>query len=304
MQDKTFSDFSDVPEHGRGGSCLRKPMKNSKLNKKEKRSDRQLGEPSARLTRLKSSTMTGFLAFLAVFGSIVACGAFLTLAIPREICAREVHDEALIRYYVEIAADAFQRRNIFNAIKPFSVAVVVRRFTLNSEADTLQLDTAIVRTYFTPKTTGVAKNLPDTLQPDSQLVLRSSFLNEEPDLPALFVTPSWEGHYVYSMFPNDPGRGDISIAYDSPAEGGGLSSIGSSGVFTIDRSSGTLRYATLLVRSDDAITRYSRETFYTNIDGFIVPERIIEHISKLSVWGNQFEIRETRLLKLRFSKYE
>jgi len=282
-------------------------MKNSKLNKPAPRNDCQPGRISATLTRLKDPTMTGFWAFAAVFVSIISiisCGAFLTFAFPRGICAQEVHDEALIRYYVEIAEDAFQRQNIFNAIKPFSVAVVVRRFTLDSEADTLQLDTAIVRAYFTPKATGFSKSLPDTLQPDSQVVLRSSFLNEEPDLPALFVTPSWEGDYVYSMFPNDPGRGDISIAYDSPADGGGLSSIGSSGVFAIDRSSGTLRYATLLVRSDDAVTRYSRETFYTNIDGFIVPERIIEHISKLSIWGNQFEIRETRLLKLRFAKYE
>jgi hypothetical protein len=233
--------------------------------------------------------------------------------------AEESHSEALARYYVEVASEVFHKQDIRRSDSLLEITVIVRRFTLESDLDTLQLDTAVVRLYLTPdlerlteffSDTGFSSELlserqsessPDSLRPDSAMVLRSSFLDDKPTLPGLFAKPSWQGEFSYSLFPNDPGTGDISVAYDSLAAGGGLSQTGSSGILTMDRSTGILRSATLLIRSDNNISRYSRETFYETIEGYLIPVRIVEQFSEIGFWENRYEIRETIFLNLRFT---
>ncbi len=213
------------------------------------------------------------------------------------VFAQESHTDALVRYYIDTAREAFHKSDIRSEENPFTITVLVRRFSLESDGDTLQIDTAIVRAYFTPD----AEVLADTLAHDSVKILRSSFLEDKPSLPALVAKSTWDGDFKYSLFPNDPGKGDIAISYDSQSSDGGLSRFGASGVITLDRASGVLSYEALVVRDDDNATRYSRETFYTTVDGYLLPEKIIEHISVIGVWGNQYEIRETVLLKLRLA---
>ncbi len=210
--------------------------------------------------------------------------------------AEESHTEALARYYVETASEVFHKRDVRFADSSFGITVIVRRYTLAANLDTLQLDTAVVRLFFSPN----ASALSDSLAPDSMIVLRSSFVDDKPVLPACFTKPSWEGKFVYSLFPNDPGTGDIAVSYDSLSESGGLSQLGSSGVLTLDRTTGVLCYVTLLIRSQNSNTRYSRETSYQTIMGYTIPAKIVEQFSEIGFWENRYEIRETILLNLKF----
>ncbi len=226
---------------------------------------------------------------------IHVCVLFI-LGAASSVLAVESHTEALARYYVETASEVFHKQDIRFADSSFGMTVIVRRYSLAPDLDTLQLDTAIVRVFFSSDVSSRS----DSLAPDSVIVLRSSFVTDAPTLPIHFTKPSWEGEFVYSLFPNDPGTGDISISYDSLSAGGGLSQLGSSGILTVDRATGALRYSTLLIRSKNSNTRYSRETSYEAIMGYAIPVKIVEQFSEIGFWENRYEIRETVFLNLKF----
>lgn len=206
-------------------------------------------------------------------------------------------EQALVRYYLQVASENYQMLDLRRDTQPFELLLVTRRFTLDSNADTLQLDTALIKASYR-RWSKILQSSADTLLPDTIEILQSSYLEEKPGLPALFFPPPWQGIFTYGLYPNDPGAGDIALAFrtDSPAEVD--TPAARDGLFLIDRSTGRLTYFLHHFMDKDGNSR-SAEYVFIEIDGALVPQEVVEHITRSSSEGAGYYIIETYLVSAR-----
>lgn len=218
----------------------------------------------------------------------------LCLAFPLPARAQIADEEAaLIHYYVQAARENYERLDMRRDGRPFELLLLTRRFMLDSNADTLQLDTALIRASYHLR--GDDQSSADTLLPDTIEVFKSSFLEEEPGLPALFFPPPWQEELIYSLYPNDPGIGDIALGFRVKSPPGTASL---AGLFLVDRSSGRLTY---LLRNglDENGNSRSAEYVFIEKDGALIPQKVVEHITR-SPSSAGYYIIETHLLSAHF----
>ncbi|HSG98508.1 MAG TPA: hypothetical protein VLB27_00570 [candidate division Zixibacteria bacterium] len=231
------------------------------------------------------------------FGAVLG-GLLLALVTAGAPCAQSSGadvDQGLIDYYLQSARRYHETADIRRVSSPFTALVVIKRYLLNETADTLRLDTAVVRAYFTPARTPDLEL--DTLAPESVTVLRSSYSEGRPELTALFTPPPWERPVVYRLYPDDPTRPGQALGFHSDTA---LPSGLANGMMSVDRQSGMLLYDLVYYEQDNDRTRYSRETEYQELDGFLVPRVITEHHTERRFMGSEYFVVETRTLTLEF----
>ncbi len=200
-------------------------------------------------------------------------------------------ESAIIRYYLENARLKAEVSDLEHYPAGFAVAVLVKRFTFRSASDTLKLDTAILKLWYSP----VVQGLPHL---DSHKVIISSFLDEKPKPPRIFYDAVWDGAYLYNLFPNDPGSGPMAIGCVTPLDS--MESRRASGILLLDRTSYEPR--NLIIHEqrvlDGTVLEESREVEYGILNGRSLPVTITIRSEVGRLWGREFQSTEIRILKL------
>ncbi|MFQ5607459.1 MAG: hypothetical protein ACE5GA_05890 [Candidatus Zixiibacteriota bacterium] len=239
-----------------------------------------------RRTRKRKRHTTNNLGALALFLGI--------LSHAHAVQSPDADESALIEYYRNSARESFQRLDIRRQKTSFELLIIIRRYTLSSDVDTLSLDTAVVKAVFrTPAGTDL---IPDTLRPDTTIVLRSSFLDERPRLPALFFPPPWQGAFSYALYPNDPGEGAIALAFSAAESPKTDTRLRSDGFFVLDRSTGRLTYLLTYQEQEGGGVR-TIECVFGGDQGALIPRRTTEHFTERSMWGSRYLIVETEIIE-------
>lgn len=205
-------------------------------------------------------------------------------------------EQGLIDYYISGARAQLEVSDIRKISEPFSVIVVVRQYTIDYDGDTLQLDTALVKFRYNLERSE-RDQVPDTLHADSLEILQSSFLSGEPETLELFLPAPWERGAELRLLPDEPSSGELALEILPDSSGG--SSI-SSGLFLLERGSGGLTYALEYQEGTVEDRRYSRETRYQTVEGFLAPASIVEHRMERALFSNSYFVIESRVITLRF----
>ncbi len=228
--------------------------------------------------------LTGFILILAI-----CLSASLTPS-----SERHEEEQALVEYYLQVARENYQLLDLSRSARPFELLLVTRRITLDADADTVQLDTAIIKATY--RRSGIHRASADSLLPDTVEILQSSFLEEKPVLPALFLSPPWQGIFIYGLYPNDPGSGDIALWYRTDLSQAPETAAARDGLFLIDRSTGRMTYSLDYYVGEDGASR-SVEYVFMEIDGALIPQKVVEHLSRSASSGSGYYIFETYLLQ-------
>lgn len=206
-------------------------------------------------------------------------------------------ERGLVSYYLNSADKYFASSDPRLIEEPFTATVIVRKFTLDTVKDTVRLDTALIRLYYY----GVAQSHVGSglFIADSMEIIRSSFVEDQPQEPVLFYPPPWEDGGEFGLFPNDPGVGELAVSFERYTKD---SASFQCGLFSLERANGELAYHLVYQESRDRRRVYTRETKFAMMSGFTVPLELTERARENSLWGNVYFVKEIRLLGLQIGE--
>lgn len=207
----------------------------------------------------------------------------IVLAVTLSATDKYSEDQVLEFYCTQAATHNLSTNPFANGVQAAATAHILFE-RVASDGRITSVDTAVVRYWFTG---GIV---------DSQVV-RSATSDGIPQV-TFGPPPVFSEGYLFTFFPNDPGREMLSIGFDTPDDSTTLPV----GLAVIDRDKYVLRRLYLHYPRLKGYKRLSRGFRLTEFEGYVFPDSIWEVGSKEGVFSTEHYRLEARIDSVSISR--